>query len=518
MANETNGKGATFFGHPRGLATLFFTEMFERFSYYGMRALLILFMAKTIAEGGLGFDDQTSGAIYGLYTMGVYILALPGGFLADRLFGLKKSVWYGGIIITLGHFTMAIPGLVEVMGMSDASIVSSIDTFPFFIGLILIAVGTGLLKPNISSIVGSLYPDSESAKRDAGFSIFYSGINLGAFLAPLITSYLGEQVSWHLGFAAAGFFMLLGLIQYKMTAGYLDGIGDEPTFKTDEELSSKEKLKKGLYAVCFISVGLLALAFMKIIPVDAVYIANISGYLIVAAAVAFLGYVIVLGGLEKEERNKVYVIGIVFIFSAIFWSGFEQAGSTLNLFADRFTDREMFGFVVPAGALQAVNPLFIIIFAPLFGAMWVWLARKNLDPSSPVKFSLGLILLGVGFLVMYFAAKVAASGELAAPTWLLLTYMFHTFGELSLSPVGLSLTTKLAPKKFYSQMMGVWFMSVSLGNLIAGRLSGEISGEGADALAQMPDQYMLIVYTTVGAGVVLLIFSKQIRKLMGTVH
>ncbi|WP_018127451.1 peptide MFS transporter [Balneola vulgaris] len=518
MANGTNGEKATFFGHPRGLATLFFTEMFERFSYYGMRALLILFMTKSVMEGGLAFDDQTSGAIYGLYTMGVYILALPGGYLADRLFGLKKSVWYGGIIIALGHFTMAIPGILDVAGITDATMVTNIDTFPFFIGLILIAVGTGLLKPNISSIVGSLYPESESAKRDAGFSIFYSGINIGAFLAPLITSYLGEQVNWHLGFGAAGLFMVFGLIQYKMTEQYLVGVGDEPAADTQEELSSREKLKKGLYGVVFVAVGLLALAFMKVIPVDAVYIADISGYLIVAAALAFLGYVIVLGGLDEAEKKKVYVIGIVFLFSAIFWSGFEQAGSTLNLFADRFTDREVFGFLIPAGALQAVNPLFIIIFAPLFGAMWVWLAKRNLDPSSPVKFSLGLILLGIGFLVMYFAAKVAASGELAAPTWLLLTYMFHTFGELSLSPVGLSLTTKLAPKKFYSQMMGVWFMSVSLGNLIAGRLGGEISGDGAEALSQMPDQYMMIVYTTVGAGVLLLLLAKPIKKMMGNVH
>lgn len=508
----------TFFGHPRGLATLFFTEMFERFSYYGMRALLILFMTTPLVDGGLELDDQVSGAIYGLYVMGVYILALPGGFLADRLFGLKQSVWYGGIIIALGHFTMAIPGVMEIMGLNEPGVTTDVDLFPFFLGLIFIAVGTGLLKPNISSIVGSLYPKSESARRDAGFSIFYSGINIGAFIAPLITSPLGEGVNWHLGFGTAGLFMVFGLIQYKMTEKYLDGVGDAPVFTEEKDVTAQKKLVNILRIIGGVVVVVLALAFMRIIPVDAVVIADASGALIVSIAFLFLGYVIFMGGLDQDERKKVIVIGIVFIFSAIFWSGFEQAGSTLNLFADRFTDRNMFGTEVAAGVLQAINPLFIIIFAPLFGAMWVWLARKNLEPSSPIKFAFGLILLGVGFFVMVFAARIAASGDLAAPTWLLLTYMFHTFGELSLSPVGLSLTTKLAPKKFYGQMMGMWFMSVSLGNLIAGRVGGEFSGGDQEALLAMPDQYMTIVYITVGAGVVLLLFSKPIRKLMGDVH
>lgn len=518
MSIPTNASGATFFGHPRGLATLFFTEMFERFSYYGMRALLILFMTTPLIDGGLEIDDKTAGAIYGLYVMGVYILALPGGWLADRLFGLKQSVWYGGIIIALGHFTMAIPGLTEILGMNEAGVTTAADTYPFYFGLILIALGTGMLKPNISAIVGNLYSDNESARRDAGFSIFYSGINIGAFLAPLITSPLGELVNWHLGFAAAGFFMVLGLIQYKMSEKYLVGVGEAPIYTTDAEISSKNKLVNGLRIVTGATVLVIALAFLNVIPVDAVALADLSGGLIVTVALLFLGYVIFFGGLSEDERKKTIVIGIVFIFSAIFWSGFEQAGSTLNLFAVRFTDLNVFGFEMAAGVLQSVNPLFIIFFAPVFGSMWVWLARKNLEPSSPIKFAFGLILLGVGFLVMFFAAKVASSGELAAPTWLIFTYMFHTFGELSLSPVGLSLTTKLAPKKYYSQMMGMWFMSVSLGNLIAGRVGGEISGESEQAIQQMPDQYMTIVYITIGAGVLLLLLAKPIRKLMGNVH
>lgn len=508
----------TFFGHPRGLATLFFTEMFERFSYYGMRALLIIFMTTAIIDGGLGFDDPTSGAIYGLYTMGVYIFALPGGWLADRLFGLKKSVWYGGIIIALGHFTMAIPGLLAQFGIGDEMTVSSMDTIPFFSGLILIALGTGLLKPNISSIVGDLYTNDSGAKRDAGFSIFYSGINLGALVAPLITAPLGEFVNWHLGFGAAGLFMVIGLVQYKMTEKYLVGVGDMPVYDTPEEKQKKKGLEKWLKIVLGASAVLVLLMFMDVISIDATYLAQFSGYIIVLVAFGFLGYVLLMGGLDSADKKKTIVIGIVFIFSAIFWSGFEQAGSTLNLFAARFTDRTLFGIELAAGTFQSINPLFIVVFAPIFGAMWVWLAKKNLEPSSPMKFGLGLILLGVGFFVMVFAAQVAASGDLAAPTWLLLTYMFHTFGELSLSPVGLSLTTKLAPKKFYSQMMGIWFMSVSLGNLIAGILGGEFSGEGEEGVQAMPDQFMMVVYTTVGAGLLLLLIKKPIRKLMGDVH
>jgi len=510
----------TFFGHPRGLATLFFTETFERFSYYGMRALLILFMTKTIAEGGLGFEKDVSGAIYGLYVMGVYIFALPGGWVADRIFGLKKSVWYGGIIIALGHFTMAIPGFMNIFGIAtrSGSTILASETIPFFLGLILIALGTGLLKPNISSMVGSLYSENESARRDAGFSIFYSGINLGGLLGPLIAGSIGENVNWHLGFGMAGLFMVIGLIQYKLTSGYISDIGEPPIAETTEEKEEQGKLKKWLNIILGASAVLLILCFAGVIPVDAIAIADISGILIVAVAFSFLGYVYFLGDIDSAEKKKTIVITIVFIFSAIFWSGFEQAGSSLNLFADEFTNRDILGWEIPATVFQSINSFFIIIFAPVFGAMWIWLARKNLEPSSPVKFSFGLILLGIGFLTMVFASKIAASGELAAPTWLLLTYMFHTFGELSLSPVGLSLTTKLAPKKFYGQMMGIWFMSVSLGNLIAGRVGGEISAQGEEALEQMPDQYMLVVYITVGAGVLLLLLAKPIRKLMGNVH
>lgn len=511
-------EGPQIFGHPKGLMTLFFTEMWERFSYYGMRALLILFMTSAVVDGGLGFDDNTSGAVYGLYSMGVYLLALPGGWLADRVFGLKKSVWYGGIIITLGHFTMAFPGFMSLFEPETVEriVLRPIDTNSFYLGLILIVLGTGLLKPNISSIVGKLYPDG-SSKRDAGFSIFYMGINLGALIAPIACSTLAIY-DWHLGFGLAGFGMFLGLIQYKLTAKHLEGVGDEVVAITPEEKHQRTKLIRLASLIFGIVAFVVLLIFQGVIAINASALAEASNNVIAIVAVLYFGYLLLFGGLDNDERKKVGVIAILFLFSAMFWSGFEQAGSSLNLFADRFTDRTVFGWEIPTGYFQSINSLFIIIFAPLFGAMWVWLGRRHLEPSSPLKFAMGLILLGVGFFVMYFAAKIAASGNLAAPSWLIITYLFHTFGELSLSPVGLSLTTKLAPKKYAGQMMGMWFLSVALGNLIAGRIAGGASGGSEEALQQMPDQYLMIVMTVVGAGVLLLLLSKPIRKLMGNVH
>jgi POT family proton-dependent oligopeptide transporter len=510
--------GPTAFGHPKGLMTLFFTEMWERFSYYGMRALLILFMTKAIVDGGLGFDDKTAGAVYGLYTMGVYLLALPGGWLADRLFGLKKSVWYGGIIIALGHFMMALPG-VEAW-LNGASVakdsLSTLDTTSFFLGLILIVMGTGLLKPNISSIVGQLYP-AGSSKRDAGFSIFYMGINLGGFIAPIACSTVAE-FDMHMGFGLAGLGMVLGLIQYRLTSGSLDGYGDPPVITTPQEIASKKKLQSVSSVIGLVGAAIIGILFTGVLSIDASAIAGASGTVIAIVAFGYLGYVIFFGGLVKSDKSKVGAIAILFIFSAMFWSGFEQAGSTLNLFAERFTDRTILGWEIPTGYFQSINSLFIIIFAPFFAALWIWLGRIHLEPSSPLKFTFGLLLLGLGFFVMYFATKIAASGELAAPSWLIITYMLHTFGELSLSPVGLSLVTKLSPKGYGGQMMGIWFLSIALGNLFAGIIAGEASGGTEEGLAAMPDQFLMIVYTVIGSAVALFLLRPVLKKMMGDVN
>ena len=356
----------SFFGHPKGLSTLFFTEMWERFSYYGMRAILLLYMVGAVENGGMGLDEQTGGAIYGLYTMFVYLLALPGGWLADKYFGLRRSVFYGGCIIALGHFSMAIP-----------------TQETFFTGLLLIVLGTGLLKPNISSMVGELYPRTEQARRDAGFSIFYAGINLGAALAPLLTGYLGEKVDWHYGFGAAGVGMVLGLIQYKITEKNLGDAGLQPVSAgSDEELRVRgNKIRMVLFAFAITLAILLILLFTRAIVLDPMWLARILGYVIPISAIAYFMYVFLFQDLSAEERRKVGAIAIFFFATALFYAGYEQHGSSLNLFAKRYTDLFIGDFEMPASWLQAVSPVTIIIFSIVFAWLWVWLDRRNLNPS-----------------------------------------------------------------------------------------------------------------------------------------
>jgi POT family proton-dependent oligopeptide transporter len=482
---------AGFFGHPRGLATLFFTEFWERFSFYGLRALLQLFMVTAAVKGGLGFSDPKAGAIYGLYTSFVYLTALPGGWLADRLLGQRRAVFVGGCIIALGHFSMAIP-----------------RTATFFLGLGLIVCGTGLLKPNVSTMVGELYPEG-GARRDAGFSIFYMGINLGAFVAPLICGPLGERVNWHYGFAAAGFGMVLGLIQYVLGGRHLGDAGLKPNAGIDpaERRKSLRILGVTVLLIAVLAGTVYALGF------TAQQLAGTMGIIIVTLAIVYLLFQLIAGGLDPVEKKKMVVIFILFLFSALFWSGFEQAGSSLTLFAQRLTDRHVLGWEIPTSTLQAVNPVLIILLAPAFAALWVSLSKTGKEPSAPAKFSFGLLLVGLGFLVMAGAAVLTRGGaHQVSPVWLLLTYLLHTCGELCLSPVGLSTVTKLAPHRKVSQMMGIWFMSIALGNLIAGLVAGRFSSY------PLPQIFGLVFATTAGAGLILAILIKPIRRLMGDVH
>jgi len=481
------------FGHPRGLMTLFFTEMWERLSYYGMRALLVLFMTDQVMNGGMGLDDRSATAIYGVYTALVYVVALPGGWIADRLLGAQKAVFVGGVIIMSGHFVLAIP-----------------TTEAFFIGLLLVIAGTGLLKPNVSAIVGELYPQGDP-RRDAGFSIFYMGINAGAFLGPLISGTLGQSESfgWHWGFASAGVGMLFGLIQFWMTKHHLGDAGQHPTTEGNVTKRRNSWIVVGVGVAVVVLITFLGLT--GAIVMDPVQISRQSTKFIVGLAVLFFASVFLFGNLTRDEKARTVALIVLLMGCAMFWSGFEQAGSSLNLFADRYTQLEFSWISIPSTWLQSVNALFIIMFAPVFAWLWVALARKNLNPSSPAKFGIGLILLAAGFLVMVGASAVVVGGDQAMPSWLIMTYLLHTFGELALSPVGLSVTTKLAPRRYVGQMMGMWFLASALGNLIAGQIAGEFD---ADNVAAFPDQYMQIVLTAGGSGLILLLFTKPIKKLM----
>ncbi len=426
-------------GHPSGLTTLFFTELWERFSYYGMRAILVLYMVAPVAQGGLGFDTPKATGIYGLYTGSVYLMSLPGGWIADRFLGARLAVLFGGIVIALGHFTMAVPTLGTFYG-----------------GLIFIVIGTGLLKPNVSAMVGGLY-GADDPRRDSGFSVFYMGINLGAFTAPLVCGYLGQRVDWHLGFAAAGVGMTLGLVQYRVHRHRLQHVGVRPA-----------RSEAGQPAV-------------KAPP------------------------------LTQSEIKRLVVIGILFVFSTIFWMAFEQAGSSLNLFADKLTRNSVFGIEFPSSWFQSVNALFIIALAPVFWWLWIWL--KDRQPSSPAKFAYGLLFAGIGFLVVAYAASLTGAGRVS-PVWLLVVFLCHTIGELCLSPVGLSTVTKLAPARLVGLMMGVFFLSLSLGNYSGGWVAGFFQSDSEGALVSL---FLKVALTAIGSGTLLALMVPYIRKLMGKV-
>jgi POT family proton-dependent oligopeptide transporter len=477
-----------FFGHPRGLATLFFTEMWERFTYYGMRGVLILFMVDAIQTGGLGLDTPTAAAIYGLYTAGVYLMALPGGWVADRIVGARNAVFYGGILIAAGQFSLAFAATTPA---------------GFYSGLALIVLGTGLLKPNVSAIVGDLYPEG-GARRDAGFSIFYMGINLGAFIGPLLCGYLGEQIAWKYAFMAAGTGMVLGLIQYKLGAGLSD-LGGPPKLDAKEKSSVNRTAGLTALGVLAIAAILYVLQAQGITSFSLQQAAGATGAVIVGLAVVYFAYHLMFGPWDATEKKRLVVIFFLFIGAALFWSGFEQAGSSMNLFAADLTDRVIFGWEAPASWLQAVNPVFIIIFAPVFG--WLWVALGSRNPSIPMKFGLGLILLGIGFLVMAWASVYASEGILVSPAWLVVTYFLHTSGELCLSPVGLSATTKLAPKPLVGQMMGIWFMGAALGNLVAGLVAGQME------TAPLTQLFGMVAAIVIGSGVLFILFKGPIKKL-----
>jgi proton-dependent oligopeptide transporter, POT family len=476
--------------------------MWERFTFYGMRAVLVLFLVASIATGGLGLDDKTAAAIYGLYNAAVYLAALPGGWVADRLIGAQRAVMLGGLFITAGNLLLAI------------------STTPkgFYIGLVVIILGVGLLKPNVSAIVAGLYPEG-GARLDSAFTIFYIGINIGGALGPLVIPLAQRYFGLRAGFGVGAIFMVIGVLQFYFTRRYLGEAGVHPA-PIHAAGSAAMVPRSKQWTRLWIGVAALALVILAtsagLIPVDALALAQAAAYVIGGMGVLYFLYYFIFADLSTEERKRGVVLVVLFCGCALFFSGFEQAGSSLNLFAERYTDRTIgwLNFVIPTGWFQSFNSIFIIMFAPFFAWAWIALARHNLNPSAPAKFAVGVMLMGSGFLVMAAAASIVAHGSKVLPYWLLMTYLLHTFGELCLSPVGLSYFTKLAPQRFVGQMMGMWFLATSLGNLVAGLIAGEFD---ANNVAAMPGQYMRIVYFSVGVGAVLLVLSRPVKKLMGNV-
>ncbi len=435
-AIDTSGIG----GHPKGLTTLFFTEMWERFSFYGMKALLILYLTSDAARGGLGYAVAKGALIAAFYNMGVYLTSLPGGWVADRFLGARRAVFLGGVVIAMGHFSMAIPSIAT-----------------FYPGLCLIVLGTGLLKPNVSTMVGALYSEQDE-RRDAGFSLFYMGINIGAFLGPIVCGFLAQRIDWHLGFGATGVGMTLGLIQYVAGRKRLEGV--------DTKSLARQKATEDRPREPF----------------------------------------------KPEEWKRIAVIGILFFFSVLFWTAFEQASTSLNLFADRLTRNEILGLKFPSSWFQSVNSFWIFLLAPLFSSLWMRLGKRQ--PSSPAKFAYGLLFVGLGLIVVAYASTLTSKG-LVSPMWLITVYFVHTIGELCLSPVGLSTVTKLAPGRVVGFMMGVWFVSIALGNFGAGFVARRFNASSPDELLRM---FGAVAGVTIVAAGILAVLTPSIRRLMGPVR
>jgi POT family proton-dependent oligopeptide transporter len=486
-AIDTAGIG----GHPRGLTTLFFTEMWERFSYYGMRAILFLYMTKTLAEGGLAFDEKYAGLIFGTYASSVYWTPLIGGWLADKVFGARRAVLIGGIIIACGHFSMAFHTMANFYG-----------------GLALIAIGTGLLKPNISAMVGDLYTEGD-ARRDAGFSIFYMGINLGALIAPIVCGYLGQRIDWHYGFAAAGVGMVLGLLQYIFSGDRLKGIGEKPLKKGEADIAQVKQVDQEIEHLDLLTITLAIIG--GIIGFFAgMYIGGeglISG-LFPGVVGLFSGYILgTFRQLNGDEAKRVGVIFILFIFSVLFWMSFEQAATSLTLFADRLTRNSIFGWEFPSSWFQSVQPTFVILLAPVFAGLWLKLGRRQ--PSSPGKFAYGLFFAGLAFAIVTLASTLTGAGRVH-PLWLVMVYLLQTIGELCLSPVGLSTVTKLSPARMVGLMMGVWFLSLSIGNFIAGQLGGRFNEKAEGALLHL---FGTVAIISIVAAIILALLTPLIKRL-----
>ena len=477
-----------FFGHPIGLRTLFLTEMWERMSYYGMRALLVLYMtgAMTGFNPGLGWSAIEANAIYGIYVGFVYFMVVPGGWIADNILGHQKAVLIGAIIIALGHFTLALP-----------------LTQTFFLGLIFIVLGTGLLKGNISTIVGSLYKDNDD-RRESGYTIFYMSINIGSTLGFLICSYLGEKIGWHYGFGAAGVGMTFGVYQFIKYRHLLGSAGAEPNDMPDEKRSNLVKWTKLSLVLMFIVIGMGLLGLISVQP--RAFAENFAYFLTGVAGLYFI-YLFVFAGLNSDERKNLLLLFVLFIGAAAFWSGFDQSASSLSIFARDYTDLTIGGFAMPIGWLQFANPILVVTFAPIFAGMWAYLGRVNMNPSLPLKFAIGLLFMALSFIVMIYAVRLAMVSAPVGMQWLLITYAIQTWGELALSPIGLAAFSKYSPKRYMGQMFGLWFLASAIGGVLAGLLGGDAMSDGLSSIqpifAFMIQYYLIIAVILVALSFVI---------------
>ena len=490
-----------FMGHPKPLRPLFFTEMWERFSYYSIRPLLVLFMVASVGSGGFGFDEVTASAIYGIFAGSLYLAAVPGGWLADNWLGQERALWWGSIIIALGHLCIA---LSAFFGMTL-----------FFVGLMCIVLGSGLFKTCISVMVGALYPKGDP-RRDGGFTLFYMGINIGALLAALIVGVFKEKGMWHVGFGVGGLGMLVSLLIYRFIAQKnLSRYAQAKGIEADWEKSNGRYNNIGRWVLVFLAAlaAIVMLVSTGIMPFAPAVVASYMTYVIAAVVLIYFAVMFISPRLDKSDKLRLLICFILIIGSTLFWSSFEQQPTSFNLFADNYTDLNVLGFEIPSIWFQSLNPLFILILAPIASILWVKLGNRGLEPNSMTKFALGMLLAAAGFALMIFASKsiLTNDGGLASPLWLVGSLFLLTLGELALSPVGLSAMTKLAPKGMQGQMMGLFFASVAMGNLVAAFFGGYVS---ADKIEGLPGLFTTMTIFLVVAAVILLILAKPINKML----
>ena len=494
MSTRTAATDKELFGHPVGLYVLFLTEMWERFSYYGMRAILVLYLVSETSEinPGLGWTDGNAYALYGWYTMFVYVASIPGGLLADRFIGQKKSVFLGGLLLVAGHSILAITAM-----------------WAFYTGLVLIVLGVGCLKPNISTMVGGLYAKGDD-RRDLGFYIFYMGINLGAAAAALIVGYVGENIGWHYGFGLAGIGMLFGQIIYMMGQPYLAHVG-ELVKKDDGSDIARPNLITDIFKQ---KNSLIGFFIMLIAGALITWQVSLSyGLLVMALAFAVGVGIVIYNDGNKIEKDRILVTYLSFLIIIVFWGSFEQAGGLMNVYAKEKTDLALGGFMIPASWFQSVNAIFILVFATIVGSFWVWWKNRGHEYSSLFKMAIGVIIMGWGFFFMSKASMEVtydAVGEVVGKSgmqWLILAYLFHTIGELCASPVALSFITKLSPERWVAFMMGAYFAATGLGNKVAGLL-----GEFSVSLGEFKIFTGIAIFCTV-FGILVLLILKPLKRL-----
>ncbi|MBS0895447.1 peptide MFS transporter [Tatumella sp. JGM130] len=506
MHSSENTSGPRgFFGHPYPLGPLFFTEMWERFSFYGIRPLLILFMAATVYDGGMGMAREHASAIVGIFAGSMYLAALPGGWLADNWLGQQKAVWYGSMLIALGHLSIALSAFA--------------GNRLFFSGLLLIVLGSGLFKTCISVMVGTLYKAGDE-RRDGGFSLFYMGINIGSFIAPLISGWLLTSYGWHWGFGIGGLGMLVALVIFRVFAvpsmkrydrqTGLDSVWDRP-------VCVRPGIGRWLAVAGLLLVVVAGLMIQGTLQINPVSVASVLVYLIAFAVVAFFVRMFFFAGLNKNERSRLVVCFILLIAAAFFWSAFEQKPTSFNLFANDYTQRQLGDFTIPAVWFQSLNALFIILLAPVFSWLWPVLARSHFRPDSLTKFITGILFAAGGFGLMILAAQqvISSGGAGVSPWWLTGSILLLTLGELCLSPVGLATMTLLAPDKLRGQVMGLWFCASALGNLAAGLIGGQVR---ADQLESLPDLFARCSLALVICAVVLALLIIPVRRMLQSYH